>query len=173
MACVHRGWLGCTRWCGSVEGKQSISCKNIQMACLGRKSGLESRSVKRKGPHLRLSPIRSIQRVKVLPYFCSTNQMARNVKSNLLQEDRRNTFKWLFSSMCSMTLMKMRIIVAKRRIFHQETSLVTRFNILILVQHQKRVRVTCECLDQSLKINGRIKGCQKAFLSSWPLKEIH
>lgn len=116
-------------------GRRNEGENLAKMACLGRKSGLESRSVKRKGPHLRPGPIRSIQRVKVLPYFCSTNQMARNVKSNLLREDRRNTFKWLFSSMCSMTLMKMRIIVAKRRIFHQETSLVTRFNVLILVQH--------------------------------------
>lgn len=96
----------------------------------GGESALKSSSVKKKGPYLRPSPIRSIYRIKVLPYFRSTSQMVRNVKSNLLQKDRRKTFKWLFSSMCSMTLMKMWITVAKRRIFHQEMSLVTRFNIL-------------------------------------------
>lgn len=80
-------------------------------------SQLKLSSAKRKGPHLRRSPRRSIQRVKVLPHFLSKNQMARNVQCNLLGEDRRNALKWLFSSRGGMTLMKMGIRVTKRRSF--------------------------------------------------------
>lgn len=124
-------------------------------------SPLKLSSAKRKGPHLRRSPRRSTQRVKVLPHFPSKNQMARNVQCNLLGEDRRNALKWLFSSRGGMTLMKMGIRVTKRQIFHQEMSLVTRFNILLWAQHQKKVRLTCGHLDQSLKVYSRIKGCQE------------
>lgn len=77
--------------------------------------------------------------------------MARNVKSNLLREDKRNTFKWLFPSTGSMTLMKMRIRVAKRRVFHREMSSVARFHTPALAPHCKEVHVAWRGLEQALE----------------------